>query len=164
LTVITSSAALVYDRPEEALSESYVLEYAKVQLLEFRYYDALLARVLDDIYRALERKRSPLLARWTLPREAMRFNRIRVEIMEVRERLDSAIKFVGDVFYARVFRTAADSMGMPQYRGALDDKLRTLGELYGFMIDQFNEARTLVLELAAAILALLGVLFLIRGK
>ena len=32
------------------------------------------------------------------------------------------------------------------------------------MIDQFNEARTFVLEFAAAILALLGVLSLIRGK
>jgi len=164
LTVITSSAAFVYDRPEEALSESYVLEYAKVQLLEYRHYDALLARVLDDIYRALERQRSPLLARWTLPHEANKYNRIRAEIMQVRERIDSAIKFVGDVFYARVFRAAAESMGMPQYRAALDDKLHTLGELYGFMIDQFNEARTFVLEFAAAILALLGVLFLIRGK
>jgi len=148
VTVVTSSAALVYGRSEEALGESYVLEYAKVQLLEYRHYDALLARVLDDIY----------------PREANKYNRIRAEIMEVRERIDSAIKFVGDVFYARVCRAAAESMGMFQYRAALDDKLHTLGELYGFMIDQFNEARTFVLEFAAAILALLGVLSLIRGK
>jgi len=53
-----------------------------------------------------------------------KYNRIRAEIMEVRERIDSAIKFVGDVFYARVFRAAAESMGMFQYRAALDDKLR----------------------------------------
>jgi hypothetical protein len=59
---------------------------------------------------------------------------------------------------------AADRMGVSQYRDAVDDKLHTVGELYRFMVDQFNEARIFVLELIAAILALLDVLFLLRGK
>lgn len=32
------------------------------------------------------------------------------------------------------------------------------------MIDEFNEARSFVLEVAVAILALLDVIFLLRGK
>jgi hypothetical protein len=164
LTVITSSAAFIYDRPDEALAESFVLEFAKIQLLEFRYYDALLGNVLDDLHRALEKKRNMVFARWTVPRDAKQFNQIRIDTIELRERVDSAIKFVSDVFYARVYRLAADRMGVPQYRDAVDDKLRTVGELYGFMVDQFNEARTFVLEIIAAILALLDVLFLLRGK
>jgi hypothetical protein len=164
LAVITSSAAFIHDRPDEARTESFILEFAKIQLLEFRYYDALLGNVLDDIYRALERKRNIVFARWTLPRDAKKFNRIRIDTIELRERVDSAIKFVSDVFYARLYRLAADRMGVPQYRQAVDDKLDTVGELYEFMVDQFNEARTFVLELIAAVLALLDVLFLLRGK
>lgn len=164
LAVVTSSAAFIQDRPDEAGTESFILEFAKIQLLEFRYYDALLGNVLDDIYRALERKRNIVFARWTLPRDAKRFNRIRVDTIELRERVDSAIKFFSDVFYARLYRLAADRMGVPQYRQAVDDRLHTIGELYEFMVDQFNEARTFVLELIVAVLALLDVLFLLRGK
>jgi hypothetical protein len=39
LLVVGSSAALVYDRPDEAAWTIQILEYAKIQLLEFRYYD-----------------------------------------------------------------------------------------------------------------------------
>lgn len=164
LIVITSSAALIYDRPEEAAIEAHVIEFAKLQLVEFRYYDSLLKRVLDDVYATLEKKRNVIFARWTLPREARRFNRIRIDIMELRERVDSAVKFVSDIFYARVYHLAARRMGVPEYRDTIDDQLHTIGELYGFMVDQFNEARTFVLEMIAAVLALIDVFFLLRGK
>ena len=120
--------------------------------------------MLDDVYAALEKKRNVIFARWTLPREARRFNRIRIDIMELRERVDSAVKFVSDIFYARVYHLAAQRMGVPEYRDTIDDQLHTIGELYGFMVDQFNEARMFVLEMIAAILALMDVFFLLRGK
>lgn len=162
LTVVTSSAAFIFDRPNDAEVETQVLEYAKLQLLEFRYYDALLARVLDDVYKALGKRRNIVFERWTLPREANRFNRIRVDTMDLMERVDSAVKFVNDIFYARVYRLAAERMGIPEYRSVADEKVRTLGELYMFMVEQFNETRTFVLEIIAAVLALVDILFLLR--
>jgi hypothetical protein len=47
LLVVGSSAALVYDRPDEAVWTIQILEYAKMQLLEFRYYDNFMTRVLN---------------------------------------------------------------------------------------------------------------------
>jgi hypothetical protein len=135
-----------------------VLEYAKMQLLEFRYYDGLMTRLLSDVYDALEAKRNLLLQRWSLPRDAERFSTIRLDVMELTERIDNAIKFVSDVYYARVYRLAAARLGVSEYRNLVDEKLRTMGELYDFMVDQFNESRSFVLELAVAVMALLDVI------
>ena len=44
-------AALVYDTPEDALPLMQLLEYANSQLLEFRYYDEMLTRLLAGVYR-----------------------------------------------------------------------------------------------------------------
>ena len=164
LVVIGSRGAVVYDRAEDAAAATQVLEYAKMQLLEFRYYDRFMTRVLSDFYTALERKRNALLSRWSLPREANRFNTIRLDVMELTERIDNAIKFVSDIYYARVYQLAATRMGVPDYRNLVEQKLRTFGELYNFMADQFREARSFVLEVLIAILAVLDVIFLIRGR
>jgi len=164
LVVVGSSAALVYDRPEDALATSHVLEYAKMQLLEFRYYDGLMTRLLSEAYDSLERKGNVLLSRWRLPRRAQRLNAIRLDVMELTERVDNAIKFVSDIYYVHVYRLAAARMGVPDYRDLVEEKLRAMGRLYEFMVDQFNEARSFVLELGVAILALLDVILLLRGR
>ncbi len=164
LVVIGSHGAVVYDRPEEAAAAAQVLEYAKMQLLEFRYYDRFMSRVLTAVYSALERKRNVLLSRWSLPREAQRFNTIRLDVMDLTERIDNAIKFVSDIYYARVYQLAATRMGVPDYRNLVEQKLHTVGELYDFMVDQFNETRSFVVELLIAVLAVLDVIFLFRVK
>ena len=158
LVVAGSTAAVIYDRAEDAAATFQVLEYAKMQLLEFRYYDGLMTQLLSDVYDVLETKRNLLFQRWSLPREAERFNTIRLDVMELTERIDNAIKFVSDVYYARVYRMAAARLGVSEYRNLVDEKLRTMGELYDFMVDQFNESRSFVLELAVAVMALLDVI------
>ncbi|HEV2386743.1 MAG TPA: hypothetical protein VGS20_05750, partial [Candidatus Acidoferrales bacterium] len=107
LVVVRSSGALVYDRSEDADATIQVLEYAKIQLLEFRYYDSYMSQVLADVYTAFERKRNVLVSRWSLPRAAKRLNTIRLDVMDLTERIDNAIKFVSDIYYARVYQMAA---------------------------------------------------------
>jgi hypothetical protein len=164
LVVVGSSAAIVYDRPEDAAATIQILEYAQTQLLEFRYYDNLMTRVLAEVYAALDRKRNILLSRQTLTRDANRLNTIRLDVMELTERIDNAIKFLSDIFYARVYRLAAARMGVPDYRALVEQKLRTAGELYDVMVNQFNEARTFVIEVLIALLCLLDVILLLRGR
>jgi hypothetical protein len=164
LLVVGSTAAFVYDRPEEAVWTIQILEFAKMQLLEFRYYDNFMTRVLSDVYNTLDHKKNVLLSRWTLPGEANRLNTIRLDVMELTERIDNAIKFVSDTFYARAYRLAASRVGVAEYRDLVEQKLETAGELYGFMVAQFNEARLFLLEAAITILCLLDVLLLLRGR
>jgi hypothetical protein len=164
LLVVGSTAAFIYDRPEEAAWSIQILEYAKMQLLEFRYYDNFMTRVLSNVYNTLDHKQNVLLSRWALPREANRLNTIRLDVMELTERIDNAVKFVSDTFYVRAYRLAASRVGVAEYRDLVEQKLRTAGELYGFMVAQFNEARLFLLEAAITILCLLDVLLLLRGR
>ena len=162
LIVVGASAALVYDRGEDAAAATQVLEFAKMQLLEFRYYDNLMSELLSDVYNLLDRKRSFALSRWHLPNEAQRINAIRLDVMDLTERVDNAIKFFSDAYYARVYRLAATRIGVPDYRDLVDEKLRTAGELYDFMMDQFNETRSFILDFAIALLCALDVILLFK--
>ena len=98
-----------------------------------------------------------------MPRDAQRFNTVRLEY-GVDQRIDNAIKFVSDIYYARIYRMAAKRIGVPDYRTLVDEKLDTAGDLYDFMVDLFNESRSFVLEVFVAILTVLDVIFLFRGK
>ena len=163
LIVVGWVGALVYDTPEGAAPAIQLLEYANTQLLEFRHYDDVLTRVLQKVYKSLERK-GGLFRRWRLAHEAERLNTIRLDITELTERTDNAIKFLSDMFYARAYRTAAKKVGVTDYRNLVDEKLRTAWELYQFMVDEFHQARAFVLEaLVVAILIIeLVHLFVVR--
>ena len=163
LLIVGWSGALVYGNAEVAAVTIQMLEYANTQLLEFRYYDSLLTQLLDGVYRSLERK-SGVFAAWRLSREAARLNTIRLDVMGLTEKVDNAIKFLSDMFYARLYGLASAKVGVPDYRRLVDQKLRTAGELYRFMVDQFNQTRSFVLELAVVFILIVDLFFLFRGK
>ena len=105
-----------------------------------------------------------MAAAWRLSREAERLNTIRLDVMELTEKVDNAIKFLSDMFYARLYGLAAAKVGVTDYRRLVDQKLRTAGELYRFMVDQFNQTRSFVLELSVVIILIIEIIFLFRGK
>ena len=163
LLVVGWSGALVYGSTESAATTIQLLEYANTQLLELRHYDGLLTQLLDDVYRSLEHK-TGVMAAWRLSREAARLNTLRLDVMELTEKVDNAIKFLSDMFYARLYDLAAAKVGVTDYRRLVDQKLRTAGELYRFMVDQFNQTRSFVLELSVVIILMIEIVFLFRGK
>ena len=83
--------------------------------MEFRHYDEWLTRELDGVHASLK-QRAGLLRRWTMRREALRLNGVTVEITELAERADTAIKFVSDMYSARLYRLAAAKVGVPEYK------------------------------------------------
>ncbi len=107
--------AIVFDTAEGAGPLLELLEYANAQLLEYRRYDQILTNLLKHAYDALER-REGLFARWKLSREAAQLNRLRLDIVELTERTDNAIKFLSDMYYARAYRLAAAKVGANDYR------------------------------------------------
>jgi hypothetical protein len=163
LLVVGWTAAFIYDTAEDAAPTIQLLEYANTQLLEFRYYDALLSRLLAGVYRSLE-KRGGFFTRWRLASQAEHLNRIRLDIHELTERVDTSIKFLSDMFSARLYRLAAAKVGVEDYRRLVDDKLHTAGELYEFMMDQFHQSRAFVLEVMVVIILVIELVFLFRGK
>jgi hypothetical protein len=163
LVVVGWAAALVYDKPDATPAVIDLLEYANTQLLEFRYYDELLTNLLSNVYSSLEGHES-LLSSWRLARRAGRLNRIRLDIMELTERTEYAVKFISDTYYARVYGVSSAKIGVTDYKTLVGEKLKTAGELYEFMVAQFNERRMFALEVVVAVLVLLDVILLLRGK
>jgi hypothetical protein len=163
LLVVGWMAAFIYDTAEGALATEQLLEYANTQLLEYRRYDEVLTRVLKHTYDALERG-GGFFSRWRLAAEAKRLNTLRLDITELSERTDNAIKFLSDMFYARAYQLAASKIGVNDYRHLVDEKLRIAGELYQFMVDEFRAARGFVLELMIVIILVIDLVFLFKGK
>ena len=136
-----------------------LLEYANTQLLEFRHYDDILTRVLQHVYKSLERK-GGVFRRWRLARQAEQLNTIRLDVTELTERTDNAIKFLSDMFYARAYRMAANRVGVTDYRNLVEEKLRTAGELYEFMVNEFHQARAFVLEVLVVMILVIELVHL----
>lgn len=157
------TAAFIYDTAEGAAPTIQLLMYVNTQLLEFRHYDEVLTVRLEKVYDLLE-KSTGLLRRWRLAREAERLNRIRLEVRELTERADTAIKFLSDMFAARVYHLAAVKVGVPDYRRLVDEKLQISAELYQFMNDRFHQSSALILEILVVVILVIDLVFLFRGK
>ena len=112
-----------------------------------------MALVYDPEQKSLGRR--VLLRRWRLAWEAERLNQMRLEITELTERIDNSIKFLSDMFYARAYRLAAARIGVADYRKLVDEKLRTAGDLYQFMVDEFHHARAFILEAMVVIILII---------
>lgn len=163
LLVVGWVAAFVYDSPAAALPTIDLFEYANSQLLEFRYYDEVLTRVLTEVYKRLDQKRG-IWGQWKLAREAANLNTIRLDYRELAERTDNAIKFLSDMFYARAYRLASARIGVSDYRNLVTDKLSMARDLYESMVNEFHQARAFVLELMVVIILIIEIIFLFRGK
>jgi hypothetical protein len=163
LTVIGWNAAVVYDSIAGAETAIQLLEYANSQLLEFRHYDDLLSKELDTVYDSLEAG-TGTLSRWRMARSANRLYTVLLEVMELTEHADNAIKFLSDMFAARLYRLAAIKVGVPDYKNLVTQKIDTAENLYRYMVDQFNQSRAFFLESAVVFILVIELFYLFRGK
>jgi len=112
LTVIGWNAAFLYDSSTGAETAIQLLEYANSQLLEFRHYDDLLTEELERVYKLLD-EGTGVFAQWRLARSATRLHTVLLDVAELTEHSDNAIKFLSDMFSARLYRLAAAKVGVP---------------------------------------------------
>jgi hypothetical protein len=163
LTVISWNAAFLYDSAIGAETAIQLLEYANSQLLEFRHYDDFLTRELESVYASFD-EGTGMLARWRLARAATKLHTVLLDVNELTEHADNAIKFLSDMFSARLYKLAASKVGVPDYKDLVTQKVQTAEELYRFMVDQFNQSRAFVLELLVVIILIIELVYFFRGK
>jgi hypothetical protein len=163
LAVITWNAAFLYDSTAGAETAIQLLEYANSQLLEFRHYDELLTEILDRVYDELEKKNS-FFSRWSMARNANGLHAVLLEVSELTEHADNAIKFLSDMFAARLYKVAAARVGVPDYRDLVEQKLKTAEDLYNYMVEQFNQTRTFFLEVMVVLILLIELVYVFRGR
>ena len=162
LTVVGWNAAFLYDTNAGAQTAIQLVEYANSQLLEFRHYDELLTDILDSVYQMVQ-KRHGVLSRWRMSRSATRLHGVLLEVGELTERADNSIKFLSDMFAARLYRLAAERVGVPDYKDLVAQKMKTAEDLYHYMVEQFNQARGFFLEAVVVLILLIELVFFFRG-
>jgi hypothetical protein len=162
LAVIGWNAAFLYDSTAGAETAIQLLEYANSQLLEFRNYDELLTGILDSVYDSLGEKKSRW-ARWRMARSANNLHTVLLDVAELTEHADNAIKFLSDMFAARLYRLAATKVGVPDYKNLVKQKLETAEDLYRYMVDQFNQSRAFFLEVTVVLILLIELFYFFRG-
>jgi hypothetical protein len=164
LAVIGWNAAFIYDDPAGAETAIQLLQYANSQLLEFRHYDELLTKELEKVYDFLETGGTGTWARWRTARAASKLHTVLLDVNELTERADNAIKFLSDMFSARLYKLCAAKVGVPDYKDLVKEKLQTAEDLYRFMVDQFNQSRAFVLELMVVVILIIELVYFFRGK
>ena len=153
--VVGWAAALVVDSSKEGREGTrQLLEYANSQLLEFRHYDARLGTILRELYALMQQKRG-FFRRWRLVSEAERLNHLRLELAELVERSENSLRLLGDMFYARAYKLISARIGLNDYRHLVDEKLKTAGEMYEFLVDQFNHQRAFLLEAVVVLILII---------
>lgn len=163
LIVAGWNAAFVFDTPAGAEPTIILLEYANSQLLQFRHYDEILTRELEGVYDSLEARKG-LLYGWRMRSTAARLRTMLLDVTELTERTNNALKFVGDMFFARVYKLCAGKIGVNDYQALVHEKLRTADELYDFMIEEFHQARAFLLEFIVVLILVIELFFLFHGK
>ena len=131
-----------------------LLEFATAHLLELRYYDAHLDRELHRIYDEIERGGSPVANLVTRRYRALqrRTAALLLELSEMIERLENAVKIVGDFYLARVYQGAVRRFRLPAWQETVLRKQRLLAEVNDLIGDAADTSRSELLELAIILL------------
>ena len=162
LVIPTWNAAFVYDTPAGTLAALEIIEFANSQLLQFRYYDELLDNALGRIYANV--KKEP---RWYdalvgrhYARAVRQVHALFIDVNELTDRTENALKIVGDVYAARLFWLVGARLDLARWKTNVSDKLKTLDDIYRFSVERLSMARGEMLEMMiVAILVFELVLF-----
>ena len=157
LVVLTWDRAFVLE-PSADDDVADVLEVANAQLLELRYYDALLDEELPRIYEQaadVRRRGAALLRRYA--RAANQMRALVAEITQITEKVDNALKVTEDVYLARIYSSALDLFRVRHWAASIDRKLSLIRDTYTALYDEAVATRAEVLELAIVMLIVLEI-------
>lgn len=164
VVIVTWNSAFIRDTESGAQAAIEILEFANSQLLEFRYYDELLDAELERIYPQLQR--GGWLYNWLARRSSRAVRHVHslfIDVTELTDRTENALKIVGDVYAARLFALAAARLGLNQWKASVQEKLRTLADIYRFAVEQTSMARGEFLELIVVLILVLELVLILAG-
>jgi hypothetical protein len=141
-----------------------VLEFLNVQLLELRYYDAVLDRLVGDAHtQTAARTRSlPLLHR-PYQRAIEELAAIRLEVALIFERIHNALKLSGDLYLAKLYARTAERLALPAWEASVGRKLEVLHQMYDVLVQRATAARNEALEATIVVLIVVEIIFLLVG-
>jgi hypothetical protein len=138
------------------------IEFANLQLLEFRHIDNRLDDILTTAYGVIHR-----LSKVWLPfrrghgRALRLLGELKVEANGLFERTENVLKLVGDQYLARVYRLLARRFHLEEWEQSIQRKLEVAEGVYRVVSDQTDTYRAEFLEIVVVVLIMLEILLAI---
>jgi len=164
LTILTWDNALVIEPRADDRDVEYILEFANAQLLELRFYDAVLDAELPAMYDriAMARGRVSALPTWRYRPLLARLQTRVADVTETVERVDNALKVTDDVYLARIYAAALELFRGTTWRRGIERKLSIVRETYGMLNAEAQAARAELLEIAIIALIVIEIVIGLR--
>jgi hypothetical protein len=161
--IVDWNAALLLNH--DADDARLVLEFVNVELLELRFLDAKLDRLLDASYRALA---SDTLLRRLWPGAGQgqlhRIARLQVDAAVLFEGVNNALKLVGDQYLAKLYHLAGRRMSLPEWDAVIMRKLATAESTYEKLQARQDSSRMEFLEAVVILLIAFEIIYALLGK
>jgi hypothetical protein len=153
-------AAVLLDQNCDETLET--IEFANLQLLEYRYLDNRLDDSLAAAYRQISTLTQSWLPFWRGYAQSLRaLGGLKVDAYGLFERTGNVLKLVGDQYLARVYRLLARRLHLQEWEQSIQRKLEVDEGVYQVLSDQAATYRTEFLELIVIALILLEVVLAI---
>jgi len=153
------AAAVLLDEEQACIETLQTIEFANLQLLEYRHIDDRLDVVLaraDRLIRRVARSRLPFWRRTDAPLQVL--GELKVEANGLFERTGNVFKLIGDQYLARVYRLLATRFHLSEWERSIQRKLEVIEGVYRVVSDQTISFRMEFMELIVILLIFLEVL------
>ena len=158
--MIDWDAALLVDEPRFFEETLYILELANVQLAELEAYDRILDNTVERSYRDIAARRFKSRAGLTIQKE---LREIRVDLARLSDELSNITKFFGDWHLARIYQGVSARFHLADWHRTIDEKLKTLDDLYQLLTAERNNRWMLILEMSIVLMFLIDLIILAIG-
>lgn len=156
LIVVDWAAAFVSDT--EVADTIQTLEFANVQLLEFRNIDDRLDDQLERAFKLVRQAKRPLwgiIPRWlAASRAARKVRELEIEAASLFERADNTLKLIGDQYLARIYSLASARFHLGEWQQSIRRKLDAIGGVYDLLVSSAGGFRAEFMELVIILLIL----------
>ncbi len=154
LILLAWNAAIVIDPDADArVDAAFLLEFANVQLLAFRSYDA---QVEHDLARVVPRIARDTPSLWVFSAPSTRYlheiHQLIAETTESSARVENALKVSEDVYWSRVYMAALAVLRVDVWRSGIAETLSILRETAALLNDEAQVMRQNLLEILVIVL------------
>ncbi len=156
LAIIDWNAAILYDIDYEDTVR--VLELLNVELLEARYLDAELDKRIDAYEHVVSKNPG-----WALPllnpyrQTIQELAELQIESALLSERVDNALKLIGDLYLARIHALASERFYIATWDASISRKLDIIGHLYQLLTNRMSNTQGQTLELIIILLIVMEI-------
>lgn len=158
LVVIDWDAALIVDQPDNFDETLYVMELANLQLAELEAYDCLLDGAVERSYRDMSQR--PTRRRLQTIRD---LRELRIDLARFSDELSNITTFFGDWHLARIYQNISARFHLADWHHTVDEKLKTLDELYQLLKHDQTNRWMLILETTIVLLFIIDLIILFAG-